>query len=416
MTRTERTYGALMASYNMSWSFTAPVYPLFLLAAGLDLFQINLVLATYFLTSFCFEVPTGAVADVFGRRIAFLASCVVRAAAFTLYFFADGFRGFLVAEAIDAVGQTLASGALDAWAVDAARREQEPPRPDRLLARGFGAGSAAMIVSGLVGAYLGSVELRLIWLAGAAGFLATAALAGLTMHERWSSPAARSRAEPAVRGQLVRGLGIVRRTPVLLAIAGLTAASGFAQMPVLHYWPVKLDAVAAGPRWVLGWAWVLFAGLNLAGSQLVPRLVATWGRGEVAAGAELLRALGVGVAARAAGFRGTVAGVGGQAVGMGCMIPLVSAWVNAHVEERERATVLSVNAAAFTLGGAGGLVALGLVARAAGIGAAWGVSALVFGACAAGFAAVARTQRPGKAGGKVRGSSEVSTQSVPSAQ
>jgi MFS family permease len=105
---------------------------------------------------------------VFGRRVSFLASCAVRAGAFTLYFFADGFAVFLVAEAIDAIGHTLASGALDAWAVDAARRKGGEGRMDRLLARGFGAGSAAMIASGLAGAYLAGVSLRLVWLAGCA--------------------------------------------------------------------------------------------------------------------------------------------------------------------------------------------------------------------------------------------------------
>lgn len=415
VSRIERTYGALMASYNMSWSFTAPVYPLFLLGAGLDLLQINLVLATYFVTAFCFEVPTGAVADVFGRRVAFLASCVVRAGAFTLYFFADSFVVFLVAEAVDAVGQTLASGALEAWAVDAARREGGPPRTDRLLARGFGVASAAMIVSGLAGAYLGSIALRIVWLAGAAGFVATGAIAAVWMREEWPPAGAPERVRAALGPQLWRGVRTVARSPLLTAIAALTALGGFAQMPVLHYWPVRLDATGA-PTWLLGWAWVLFTGLGLVGSQLVPRLVATWGRGGVAAGAELLRAASVAIAARAVGVRGTVGGVAGHAVGMGAMIPLVSAWVNDQVEAADRATVLSVNAAAFTIGGATGLVVLGLVARTTDVATAWTVAALVFVACAVGFACVARAQRPGMAGGNVRGSSEASTQSAPSSQ
>lgn len=416
MTPVERRYAALTASYNMSWSFTAPVYPLFLLAAGLDLLQINLVLATYFVTSFLFEVPTGAVADVFGRRASFLASCVVRAGAFTLYFFADGFAVFLVAEAIDAVGHTLASGALDAWAVDAARDESEAGRTERLLARGFGAGSAAMIASGLAGAYLADVALRLVWVAGAAGFVATGTLAAVVMRETCPPAGAPGRVEAALGPQLWRGLRAVRRSPLLLAIAGLTAAGGFAQMPVLQYWPVKVSAIAGAPTWALGWAWVLFAGLGLVGSQLVPRLVATWGRGGVAAGAELLRAVSVAFAARAVGVRGTIAGVAGQAAGMGAMIPLLNAWLNENVAAAERATVLSVNAAAFTIGGAAGLVVLGLVARAAGIAAAWAIAALVLAGCAVGYGAVARAQRPGKVGGNVRGSSNGSTQSVPVSQ
>jgi MFS family permease len=38
------------------------------IAASISLLQLNLVLAIYLITIFVFEVPTGAIADVFGRR------------------------------------------------------------------------------------------------------------------------------------------------------------------------------------------------------------------------------------------------------------------------------------------------------------------------------------------------------------
>ena len=55
MTRTERTYYLVFGLYNVSWSFLGPMYALFLLSRGLDLFQINLVLAVYLITAFVFE-------------------------------------------------------------------------------------------------------------------------------------------------------------------------------------------------------------------------------------------------------------------------------------------------------------------------------------------------------------------------
>ena len=53
-------------------------YPMFLLSRGLDLFQINVILAIFLISTFVFEVPTGAVADVYGRKISFLLSCAIR--------------------------------------------------------------------------------------------------------------------------------------------------------------------------------------------------------------------------------------------------------------------------------------------------------------------------------------------------
>ena len=138
MTRTERTYYLLTCVWRIAWSALGPTYGLFLLDRGLDLLQLNLVLAIYLITICVFEVPTGAIADVFGRKASFLLSCLVRAAAFGLYYFSNSFSEFVVAEVIDAIGTTLATGAFDAWAVDGVRAEgdhraRRPPvraRPD----------------------------------------------------------------------------------------------------------------------------------------------------------------------------------------------------------------------------------------------------------------------------------------------
>src|SRR5438309_329980 len=123
MTRTERTYYLVYSLYSLSWSFIGPMYALFLLSRGLDLFEMSVVPAIYWIVSFLFEVPTGAFADLAGRKTSFLMSCVIRMIAFGLYAYADTFAAFAVAEFIDALGSTLASGALDAWAVDGMRGE-----------------------------------------------------------------------------------------------------------------------------------------------------------------------------------------------------------------------------------------------------------------------------------------------------
>src|SRR5258705_11627336 len=78
MTRTERTFYLLFGSYSLAQFFLAPVYPLFLLSRGLDLLEINLILAIYLITIFVFEVPTGALADTARRRVPFVLGCATR--------------------------------------------------------------------------------------------------------------------------------------------------------------------------------------------------------------------------------------------------------------------------------------------------------------------------------------------------
>ena len=135
MTRTERTYYIIFGLYTQWGWFMAPVYPLFLLSLGLDLFQVNVVLAIYLISIFVFEVPTGAVADIFGRKVSFIAE--LRGAHRSRSSSTRGPRLSATASwprCCDAIGTTLASGALDAWAVDGMHAEGNRTPTDRFFA------------------------------------------------------------------------------------------------------------------------------------------------------------------------------------------------------------------------------------------------------------------------------------------
>src|SRR5206468_10688908 len=135
MTRTERIFYLLFGGYSLAQFFLAPVYPLFLLSRGLDLLEINLILAIYLITIFVFEVPTGALADTAGRRFSFVLGCATRTAAFVLYSRARGFADCATFEFVDAIGTTLVSGALEAWAVDGVQAEGAGRRMEGLFSR-----------------------------------------------------------------------------------------------------------------------------------------------------------------------------------------------------------------------------------------------------------------------------------------
>jgi MFS family permease len=396
MTRTERTYYAVFGLYNVSWSFLGPMYAWFLLDRGLDLFEINLVLAVYLITAFLFEVPTGAVADVFGRKVSFIASCVVRSFAFALYAFCDELHEFLFAEFIDAIGTTLASGALDAWAVDGMREEGDDTPKDRFFARSLVLARAMMIASGIAGGYLAAVDLVLPWFGGAAGFALTAVAAAVLMREtRGESAAPEHRA--GLRDTVRGGFGAVRGAPVLGFLCVVTLATSFAFLSAQQLWPPRLMELGGGEVWLLGWVWALLNVSSLVGSILVPRLLAHASRAVVLALASAWRAATLGMAAQAATFSPATAGYLLQEMGFGVGEPLLSSWMNEHTDSRNRATVLSIRSMAFTLGGSLGLVCLGIVARAAGIPTAWAMAAVVHALVAIGVVLVGRALAGGRA-------------------
>jgi MFS family permease len=387
MTRAERTYYPVFALYNLSWSFIGPMYALFLLGRGLDLFQTSVVPAVYWIVSFVFEVPTGAFADLAGRKVAFLLSCSVRMVAFTMYAYAGGFGGFVAAEFVDALGSTLANGALDAWAVDGMRADaggaQRPMEP--FFARAQLIAQAAIIAGGLAGGYLAQRDLTLPWLVAAAVFGLTGIVAAAAMREVRPSAASAPPLWRSLTRGVCEGLRTVRGAPVLLLLCGLTLAVAFAAMPVTMYWQPRIQDLTGEGVWLMGWVWVLLNLASMAGSGVILRWFKRGARERVLGLVVLWRGGTLAVAAVATRFGPALAGLLLMQTGFGVSEPLMQAWMNEHVGPAQRATVLSVRAMCLTLGGGLGLVCIGLVARDFGIPVAWGVSAAILAVTAPGF-------------------------------
>jgi MFS family permease len=388
MTRTERTYYLIFGLYNLSWSFIGPMYALFLLNRGLDLFQTSAVPAVFWIVSFVLEVPTGAFADLAGRKVAFLLSCVIRMVAFGLYAFANSFVDFVVAELIDAVGSTLANGALDAWAVDSMRREGEARPADRFFARAQIVARAAVITGGLAGGYLAQRDMTFPWMMAAATFAVTGMVAARWMIE-----------VPAVAGTVTRrsllhtirdGLLEVRQAPVLLLCCALTLAAAFATMPAHMLWQPRIQALSGEGLWIMGWVWALLNLASLAGSALLPRLLTGSRQEIVLAAVALWRGVMLGVAALATAVVPALAGLLLMEMGFGLGEPVLQAWMNEHIAPAQRATVLSVRAMCMTLGGGTGLLCLGRVARDHSIATAWLASATILVVSAPVFLILAR--------------------------
>lgn len=398
MGRTERTYYVVFAGYMGLAAAIYPIYPLFLLSRGLNLFEINAVLATFFITIFIFEVPTGAVADLFGRKVSFLLACVTRAGAFYLYAFADGFLDCVIAEIIDAIGTTLASGSLEAWLVDGMRDEGDHRPADRVFARAHVVTRIVGIVTGVIGGYVADVDVTLVWFIAGSGFVVTGVLAFISMRE---VPPERPRLGD-VRGSLTRqvrvGFAAARDTPMVRMICLLTFLGSFAVMPVNMTWPPRLLELSGESYWLLGWIWAVVSIAGAGGSALTIRFLGVTSREQLLFVSQLFRGGAIAFAAWATGFYLALAGILLAEFALSAGQPAVEGWINEHIESERRATVLSVWSMSFTLGGALGCLCLGLVANATSIPATWAISAAIFALAAPGYLRLRRlagTPRPG---------------------
>jgi len=159
-----RRYYAMWWGYAFAGGFLYGVYPLFLRSRGLDQFEMNSVLACYFVVMFLTDVPTGAFADAMGRRRSFVLGCATRVAAFITYFFAHHFLAFVVAEGIDGIGTTLCNGAIDAWGVDALDAAGFAGIKDRLFSRISQLTNFGFMAAAIIGAYVADFDIALPWM------------------------------------------------------------------------------------------------------------------------------------------------------------------------------------------------------------------------------------------------------------
>lgn len=166
-------------SLIISMLFIIPAFSLlYFREMGFSLTQIGFLDSSFALAMFLFEIPTGALADVYGRKFsvilgAFLSGIIV----FSISFFHD-FYLILVLFFLWGVFSTLMSGAEDAWVVDLLKHKKRKNLIHEFYTKRYSFISIALLVSGIVGALLvKNFGLRIIWpVTGVAMILASITL------------------------------------------------------------------------------------------------------------------------------------------------------------------------------------------------------------------------------------------------
>lgn len=140
--------------------------------AGIGLAETCTIIA-----AFTLEVPTGVLADRWGRRPTLVASFATEALGYFLLAAATGLSTLLLALVTLQVGRALFSGTFEAFVWESLAEQGEQASYTRRLGRLRGAGLAAIAPATIAGGYLYRLDPRLPYLAAGAAFAAAAATA-----------------------------------------------------------------------------------------------------------------------------------------------------------------------------------------------------------------------------------------------
>jgi MFS family permease len=201
----------------------APVY--FVQTVGMSPLQLVLVGTFMELTVFLFEVPTGIVADVYSRRLSIVIGMFVMGAAIVFVGSVPEAWAVIVGWSVWGFGYTFTSGAADAWLADEIGVDKV--RPVYLRSAQFSRVVALLAIG--ISVALGLVALWLPIVVGGCVIAAIGVALVFLMPETGFAPAPREETEGAIRTMARTGrtgARLVRQTPLLLLILGISASWG----------------------------------------------------------------------------------------------------------------------------------------------------------------------------------------------
>lgn len=368
--RVQHIYLTLLLFNTLAASLIWGINTLFLLDAGLSNLEAFAANAFYTVGLVLFEVPTGVVADLKGRRASYLIGTVTLAVATILYWVAwemhAPFWAWAVTSMLLGFGFTFFSGSVEAWLVDALNFTGYKGKLESVFAKGQAVQGFAMLSGSVAGGFIAQIGNLGVPYIGRAILLAiTFILAFLWMRDLGFTPMGGKQPLKEVRHILNNSIefGFKRRPIRWIMLAGLFT-SGVSVYAFYATQPYLLELYGNSTAYgIAGLAAAIVAGAQIAGGLMGPRLGRIFKHrtsfiiANVAMSAVLLLSLGLIQNFWAALLILTVWGLLYAAV-----MPVRQAYLNGLISSDQRATVLSFDS---LFGSAGGVVSQPILGKVA---------------------------------------------------
>jgi MFS family permease len=368
--RVQVTYLVLMLLSTLAASLIWGVNTLFLLDAGLTNAEAFAANAFFTMGQVIFEIPTGVLADVRGRRVSYLLGAATLLVSTLLYLMMWRIHaplyGWAIASVLLGLGFTFFSGATEAWLVDALAASGYGGKLETVFARGQMVTGAAMLAGSVAGGFAAQVgKLGVPYVLRSILLGLTLVVAFFLMHDLGFTPA-RGKGPLAeirrvTRASVDEGW---RKPPIrwLMLSAPFTSGVGIYAFYALQPYLLELygDKTAFG---MAGLSAAIVAGTQMLGSVTVP----FWGRLLTRRTHVLLAGLIVTIGClvfigQTTSFWLAIVALVVWGMAFAVVTPTRQAFLNGLIPSAQRATVLSFDN---LMGSAGGVFAQPALGRAA---------------------------------------------------
>lgn len=128
-------------NFMMQFNITTAIWVLYLSYKGISLIEIGLLESIFHITGLLFELPTGAIADIYGKKFSVVVGRILSVIAAVLMVISSSFWQFAVAFVITAASYNMDSGAGEALVYDSLKELGQEERYKRIW------GSLAFLMS-----------------------------------------------------------------------------------------------------------------------------------------------------------------------------------------------------------------------------------------------------------------------------
>lgn len=366
-----------MVMRGFAGAITAGVYVKYLHLHGLDVFGVNLVNMLFYLCLILFDVPTGAFADVFGRKKSIMVSGVCYALSCTTYGLSETVLGFCTAEILAALGMTFNNGALKSWLVDRLAHHKVEVDRTALFAKMSIIAKLSSMPAAAIGSWLMIKNISLPWFVEATIFGSTSVVAYFFMHEEYFEKKKVSLVGSyhLMLESIRSSFHYVKNNKVVRFIVLSSMVQIFAVQAPNMQWIPKFESSIGGMAY-LGTAYAVFSLAMMVGSYLSKKLVKQGvNEASLINGIQISIGVLLVISAVLPPPWSLVIFVIHQ-IPRGMYEPVKDAYLNDHIPGKVRATLSSFESVFPNLGGMIGLLTTGAMGEYVGIPFAWVVSGL----------------------------------------
>ena len=137
------------------WFMVAmPIIVLFFQEHGLTLTEVMILQSIYSFSVALFEIPSGFIADVFGRKRTIVLSTIFTFIGFLVFSFFGGFYAFAIAQVLVGVGGSLMSGSDSAIIYDTLLETNSKTTYTKIEGRTYAIGNFSEALAGILGGFL----------------------------------------------------------------------------------------------------------------------------------------------------------------------------------------------------------------------------------------------------------------------